>query len=290
MSSGPDLPYSIAVRFGDAILQAGFTSIPNLVLDHYKTLGMNDHELVFTIHVWRFWWTERAPYPAIGTIAEKMGVHWQSAHRYAKALEKKGLLVMRERYSDNNAQVTSEYDFGPMIKKVLKLAEQKGFTPAEDPPNKTVRGGSNRNARGVPNKTDSGPLTEVLDKEYEIEKDPNQEDSSRYPSKIRQTHTLHKQEYDNVRLTLIEYVVDLSAEFIDTASIASSTTRAVNLFRRSGLSLEEFIDIMTEARAVTKERMASIKKRNRDGDKTRMPYYFAVLEDKIGLRQEEQAE
>ena len=119
------------------------------------------------------------------------------------------------------------------------------------------------------------------------------QDTDQDLSKIRQAHTLHKSTnhiYDDVRLTLVEYVADLSAEFIDTASIASSTTRAVNLFRRSGLSLEEFIDIMTEARAVTKERMASIKKRNRDGDKTKMPYYFAVLEDKIGLKQEEQVE
>ena len=60
-------------------------------------------------------------------------------------------------------------------------------------------------------------------------------------SNIRKTDTLHKQEYDESRLTLVEYIADLSTEFIDTASIASSTTRAVNLFRRSGLSMDEFI-------------------------------------------------
>jgi phage replication O-like protein O len=104
------------------------------------------------------------------------------------------------------------------------------------------------------------------------------------PSNIRKASSLHKQEYDESRLTLVEYIADLSTEFIDTASIASSTTRAVNLFRRSGLSMDEFIDIMTEARAVTKERMASIKKRNREGDKTKMAYFFSILEDRLGLR------
>ncbi len=103
-------------------------------------------------------------------------------------------------------------------------------------------------------------------------------------SSIRKVSSLHKQEYDESRLTLVEYIADLSTEFIDTASIASSTTRAVNLFRRSGLSMDEFIDIMTEARAVTKERMATIKKRNKEGDKTKMGYFFAILEDRLGLR------
>ncbi len=86
------------------------------------------------------------------------------------------------------------------------------------------------------------------------------------PSRPRQTSIRKKQVYDEARLTLIEYVSDLSSEFIDTASIEASTTRAVNLYRKSELSLEAFIDIMTEARAITKERMASIKKKTREGD------------------------
>ena len=53
---------------------------------------------------------------------------------------------------------------------------------------------------------------------------------------------------------------------------------------RSGLSMDQSIDIMTEARAVTKERMASIKKRNKEGDKTKMAYFFSILEDRLGLR------
>ena len=87
-------------------------------------------------------------------------------------------------------------------------------------------------------------------------------------------------------MTLIEYVSDLSSEFIDTASIEASTTRTVNLYRKSELSFEDFIDIMTEARAITKERMASIKKKNNEGDKSKMAYFFAVLEDRLALEQQ----
>ena len=93
-----------------------------------------------------------------------------------------------------------------------------------------------------------------------------------------------KQKFDEARLTLTEYIGDLAAEFLDTAPAGASTTRAVNLYRRSGLSLEEFIDQMTEARAVTKEWTGNIKARTKQGDKTKMAYFFTVLEDRLGLR------
>jgi hypothetical protein len=79
-------------------------------------------------------------------------------------------------------------------------------------------------------------------------------------------------------------VLDLAAEFLDTAPAGASTTRAVNLYRKSGLSLEEFIDRMTEARAVTKEWTGNIKARTKDGDKSKMAYFFGVLEGRLGMR------
>ena len=70
----------------------------------------------------------------------------------------------------------------------------------------------------------------------------------------------------------------------DTASIRASTSRAVNLFRQSGVSLDDFITAMPEARALTTQSTATIKRRNADGDKTKMAYFFSVLEDRLGLK------
>ena len=66
--------YKIAVRFGDAVLQAGFTSVPNLVLNHYAQLGISPAEMMFTIHVWQYWWTGKDPYPSLNAVADKMSV------------------------------------------------------------------------------------------------------------------------------------------------------------------------------------------------------------------------
>src|SRR4051812_31799730 len=70
--ASPSNAYKISVRFGDQILQAGFTSVPNLVLNHYAELGITPAEMMFIIHMWQFRWTERDPYPSLTTIADRM--------------------------------------------------------------------------------------------------------------------------------------------------------------------------------------------------------------------------
>jgi hypothetical protein len=84
------------------------------------------------------------------------------------------------------------------------------------------------------------------------------------------------------------YVESFAKELADRASIASSTGRALNLFRRSGLSLEAFIRRMYKARSTTKERSAdllrSIPSRKVTPAKRKMAYFFACLEDNLGLR------
>src|SRR5690348_14484861 len=140
--------YKISVRFGDQILQAGFTSVPNLVLNHYAELGISPAEMMFTIHMWQFRWTERDPYPSLTTIADKMDVSWRQAHRYANSLKDKGFLIIKSRQEPGRGQVTSEYDFEPLIKAVLNLdktsstsGDEGETTPHDTPLTKMTGGG-----------------------------------------------------------------------------------------------------------------------------------------------------
>ncbi len=74
-------------------------------------------------------------------------------------------------------------------------------------------------------------------------------------------------------------IAALAAELGDDAP-ASSTTRASNLQRAAGLSLDHFVALLDEAVARTRDRQASIVKRRRDGETPNgMPYLFAVLQD-----------
>ena len=91
------------------------------------------------------------------------------------------------------------------------------------------------------------------------------------------------------RQAIAAYIEDFSRELGDQAPLKSSVTRALNLLEASGLSLEAFINVLYEARSVTKEHTASIRTMAEGGNgrfptKNKMAYYFAVVEDRLGLR------
>jgi DNA-binding transcriptional MerR regulator len=95
---------------------------------------------------------------------------------------------------------------------------------------------------------------------------------------------------DEARQALVSYMTDLSRELGDSAPLPSTVTRAYNLMERSGLDLDMFISKIYEARSKTQERTASITTRGEQKDswgqarKTKMPYFFSVLEDILGLK------
>jgi Bacteriophage replication protein O len=100
----------------------------------------------------------------------------------------------------------------------------------------------------------------------------NVEDSKGTPASI--------EKYSADRDVLANYITDFSHEFADRAPLASSISRAQNLYQRSGLSLDQFVDILYAARSITKERSASVREvPDESGRKSRMHYYFAIVED-----------
>lgn len=86
------------------------------------------------------------------------------------------------------------------------------------------------------------------------------------------------------------YIADFARELNDRAPLKVSTTRAYNLYKRSGLDLNAFVAQLYAARAIVKERAATIRTQGGENAagfavKHRAGYYFAVLEDLLGLRE-----
>lgn len=153
---------AISVRFGDAVLEAGHTAIPNLALNHYAELGLTPAEMLFAIHVWQHWWTERNPYPSLGTVAARMGVSRRQVRSYVHNLKAKGYLVVNDRQAEGLGQVTNEYDFAPFIQAIVSC-EEKQTHPGNDP------------SGGSPGKPSSvGPGKRTSSEENEVQEDPAQ--------------------------------------------------------------------------------------------------------------------
>lgn len=248
----------IVVRFGDEVLEAGFTTVPNLVLEHYAALGITSDEMMFTIHVWQYWWTERDPYPSLATVAAKMGKSWRTAHRYAKSLQKKQMLRITHRDRDDGGQSTSEYDFEPMISAVVQSARTARV--GADVPTDT-------SDRGALTKIAEGPLTSTSDEKDQIQIRHTEVDDSKSIS-------------PDERKSLTNLMHDIARELHDRASFQSTAGRVLNLYRKSDVDLETFIGFIYMARARTQHYTPSIRAGD-PGERNKIPYFFAVLDDLV---------
>ncbi len=111
------------------------------------------------------------------------------------------------------------------------------------------------------------------------------------PSVPRRGRLRQVPQQDEAYQVIQAYVADFAPELNDKAPLKVSTTRAYNLYKRSGLDQGAFVAQLYAARAIVKERTGSIRTRGEDSGaglsvKHKAGYYFAVLEDLLGLRDE----
>ncbi len=81
------------------------------------------------------------------------------------------------------------------------------------------------------------------------------------------------------REMIMAFIRDFAREFHDQAQLKSSVSRAFNIYKESGLSPVIFQDRMYQARLVTKDYQSRSRIKG-----SVMAYYFSVLEDQAGLK------
>lgn len=84
------------------------------------------------------------------------------------------------------------------------------------------------------------------------------------------------------------HIDEFRRELGDKATLRASTTRAYNLYTRSGVSIGVFVERLFQARTITQEHTASITSQGEDAAfkvkrKTKAAYFFSVLEDLLNL-------
>jgi hypothetical protein len=89
---------------------------------------------------------------------------------------------------------------------------------------------------------------------------------------------------EEAREAIRAYLQDIAPKFNDQAPLESSASRAYHLYELANLPLGAFLSRLLEVASAVRERLAKVKKRA-NGSKVTMPYYFACLEDRLGLRQ-----
>jgi hypothetical protein len=163
----------------------------------------------------------------------------------------------------------------------MPLAEDRGVAPPHEP---VASGDDTTTAEGAEERQ-SGTIhrnLEIIEPEKTIA--PAAE-----AHHIQSTHVSHTArtaaEESAIQTAIQGYIRDAACKLHDEAPLKSSTTRAYNLFLRSGIQLNTFFDTLYDAEQETMRRSATIKKLTKQGFKNRMAYFFAIVEDKLGLRQ-----
>lgn len=287
--------YKIKIIFDDDLLEAGYTSVPNLLLNHYAKLGISVDELVFLLHLLQYKWTEKDPFPRLQTIAAKMGKGWRQAHRHAQSLKAKGFLKITNRVLQGRGQTTNEYNLSPLFIAVTTASKQANQAQNETALSNLTEGGRVKSDRGHLSKTTgveenkNKKYTDLNNSNIRIPNTTSKNEETEANKHQIQGAPQQKPRYPEEKQIILEYIGDFAREFNDQAPLHSSVSRAYNLFERANSTVEAFIAILYEAKSITKER-SSVIKATSIGDylpaKNKMAYFFSIVEDLLGLRKE----
>jgi DNA-binding MarR family transcriptional regulator len=120
--------------WGDAILDAGWTIIPNLLSRNIKKMGIEYGEFVLICNILSHKHDTRDPYPSQELLAEYQGVSVRQVQKLVKSLREKGYLKTgRRRNKVTGNWISSVYSFEPLLKKLNVMAsELYGIKEEED--------------------------------------------------------------------------------------------------------------------------------------------------------------
>ena len=259
-------------------------------------------------------------FPSQEALAKAIGCSRQMANERIGSLaafrfqDRPVLLVVKGERSENGRWTRNGYHVLPIAGLAIFDDERQAKTgaaaPATDPPvsgraasrrtvsneldtaddsetpvsRKLDTAKSRRKPRAVSTTVSSDTGTVRPDTNENHETNKKEQDPSNYRPTVSRARHLDVAPRD--RETISWHVSNYADEFGDNAPLGSSVSRALNLYKRSSLSLDEFVRDLQNARRITKSHWAAIRGERRPGrPKSAMRYYFAVVEDLLGFGQ-----
>jgi len=115
------------VQIWGEILDEGFTSVPNILLRYRSRIGLKPKHIMLIIDIMSYKWDSEYPFPSYSTLALRSGIEERSVKRITQDLEELGLLIKTPRFDDDTgAQVTTVFDFRPLVQKLIEEMNRGG--------------------------------------------------------------------------------------------------------------------------------------------------------------------
>jgi DNA-binding transcriptional regulator YhcF (GntR family) len=113
-------------KWGKALMGAGWTAIPNILLEHQQQLGLDSTDLNILLQIAKHWWyPDQAPYPGKKAIATRIGVSPRTVQRRLNAMVKAGIITRKARTRTGGGNDTTEFYFAGLIERATPYAEDK---------------------------------------------------------------------------------------------------------------------------------------------------------------------
>lgn len=104
------------------LMAPGWTMVPSVLMEHQRELGLNPVQFNILMQLAKYWWTEKSPFVAKGTIARAMNISPRTVQRHLTELENAGLIRREERYRPSGGRTSNGYVFDGLIAKAKPYA------------------------------------------------------------------------------------------------------------------------------------------------------------------------
>ncbi len=124
------------------MMDAGWTAIPSIILEHQKALGLDPLDLNILLQLAKHWWqANNPPHPSKRRIAEAIGIDPRTVQRRITRLENVGLIRREARRGKYGGTSTNAYHFDGLIakatphaRKAIEQRKQQAKKPEPSPP------------------------------------------------------------------------------------------------------------------------------------------------------------
>jgi len=294
-----DSPEPNTLQIENEALRHGFTLIPNAVL-RAPNLS-RDAKLLYGILL-SYAWQKGSCFPGYETLMQDLRCAREALAKYIKELRTSGLVEVRRRGQgktsvyiikdvsgihdtasgqkfENRTSRSSKIE-APVVRKSKGEEDPGKKTQTEENSGRyhsngkaTVRDGLMQSEPDQKHQRKGGGVTRIGDALADA------------PTRLSRARAGKQELPAHVPPTIAYYVRAWSHELHDSEHVKSNITQAFRLMQQAGMSETVFMQKMTEARAITKERGNIKKPADEYGTKNKVPYWFAVLRDLLGMKQ-----
>lgn len=112
----------IEKKWGKAIAGAGWTAVPNILLEKCHAIGLTTTDLAILLQIMKYWWQpDGVAFPAKATIATALNLNARTVQRRIAAMEELGIVQRRRRPGSNG---TNEYHLDGLKKMLTPHARE----------------------------------------------------------------------------------------------------------------------------------------------------------------------